>query len=300
MLREHELVVGRGHRALWRSHLQIPSRWRLGVIAAGARAVAFQFEHKLYVAPLGGAERPVARRELPLGWTATGLYTYAYQGRRLLLRSHTGRLIKVIARRPLGSDDYVVDGSLYFIVDGAVMRARGTRIELIASLKELGLSADGFMQPLGRYLELQDNHRLVVLRANGSELASTPLPPGRASGEGLIGSVAVSAGGAAVAFTTTSNSSARGSAGTETVYLLAAGTHTAMPVHREAGSFGGCERWVNLQWHGRWLLYNATEGNIAVIDTTGAHRAIELTSVGRRLPGGRDGAMAFWTGQPTL
>jgi hypothetical protein len=277
ILQHRHLVVGRGHRAFWRSRMQIASRWRLGVVAAGSNAVAFQAHHKLYVAPLGGAERPVARREFPLGWTRDGLYTYRYEGRQLLLRSVTGRLVRVIARRPLGSDDYVVGGSLYFIVGGSVMRAHGTRTELIAPLK-------------------QDDHRLVVLRANGSELASTQLPPARASGEGLIGSIAVAPHADAVAFTTASESSA----GVETVYVLAAGTHPAIPVHREIGAFGGCERWVNLQWHGRWLLYNATEGNIAVIDSTGGHRAIELTSAGRHLPGGRDGVRAYWTGQPTL
>ena len=236
MLREHELIVGRGHKALWRSRLQIPSPWRLGVIAAGAHAVAFQFEHKLYVASRGGAEHPVAHREMPLGWTAAGLYTYAYQGRRLLLRSTTGRLVKVIAKRPLGSDDYVLNGSLYFIVRGAVMRAQGRQTQRIASLKQLGLSANVWTQPLGRYIEMQDDHRLVVLRANGSELASTPLPPGRAGGAGLIGSVAVAPAGDAVAFTTASDSSAGGSAGVETVYRLAAGTHTAIPVHRDSMS----------------------------------------------------------------
>jgi hypothetical protein len=300
MLRRHHLVVGRGHRALWRSRMQIASPWRLGVVAAGPHAVAFQAHHQLYLAPLGGVERPVARREFPLGWTRDGLYTYRYQGRELLLRSVTGRLVKVIARRPLGSDDYVVNGNLYFIARGAVMRAQGTRTELIAPLKRLGLSADVWMQSLGRYIQLQDDHRLVVLRAKGSELASTPLPPGGARGEGLIGSIAVAPHADAVAFTTASDSSAGRSAGVETVYLLAAGTHTAIPVHREAGSFGGCERWVNLQWHGRWLLYNATEGNIAVIDGSGGHHAIELTNLGRHLPGGRDGARASWTGQPTL
>lgn len=277
--------------------MHIASPWRLGVVAAGPHAVAFQAHHKLYLAPLGGVERPVAWREFPLGWTRDGLYTYRYQGRELLLRSVTGRLVKVIARRPLGSDDYVVNGNLYFIARGAVMRAQGTRTELIAPLKRLGLSADVWMQSLGRYIQLQDDHRLVVLRANGSELASTPLPPGGARGEGLIGSIAVSPHADAVAFTTASDSSAGGSAAVETVYLLAAGTHTAIPVHREAGSFGGCERWVNLQWHGRWLLYNATEGNIAVIDTSGAPRAVELTTFLRRLTNARDEFSAYWSGQ---
>jgi hypothetical protein len=52
MLQHHHLVVGRGQKALWRSHLLVPSRWRLGLIAVGSHDVAFQFEHKLYIAPI--------------------------------------------------------------------------------------------------------------------------------------------------------------------------------------------------------------------------------------------------------
>jgi hypothetical protein len=297
MLQQHHLVVGRAHKALWHSHLQVPSRWRLGVVAAGTRAVAFQFEHKLYIARFRGVERPVAPRELPLGWGAAGLYTYSYKARALLLRSSAGRPLAVIARRPLGSDYYFANGGLYFIARGVLMRATGMRAQHLASLKSLGLSADSWAQSLGRFVELQDDHRLVVLRDDGSVFASTRLPPGSETNVDLVGSPAVDPRAGVLAFATVTDQSAHRTVGTETVYLLRSGANEAIAVHGETGSFGGCVRWVNLQWHGRWLLYSSTQGNLAVVDSTGAHRAIELTRFVRRLPGVGEGFSAYWTGQ---
>jgi hypothetical protein len=300
MLVHHHLVVGRARQALWRSHLFIPSRWRLGLITASNHHVAFQFEHRLYVAPLGGVERPVAHRELPVGWGRAGLYTYAYRGRQLQLRSASGRLLKVIARRPL-SDYYVADGRLYFVLRGWLMRASGTRIERLASLHRLGLSSDSWMQTLGRFVQLQDDHRLVVVRDDGSVLVSTPIPPGRDQNAGLVGSPAVAPRARATAFATVSERSAGRSVGAETVYVLRPGARVATQVHSETGSFGGCARWVTLQWHGRWLLYSSNQGNVALIDTTGADGTIELTRFVRRLPGaGEDGFSASWTGAPAM
>ena len=297
MLHRHHLVVGRGHKALWRSRLQVPSRWRLGVVAAGAHAVAFQFEHKLYVAALEGTERPVAHRELPLGWTAAGLYTYSYKARALLLRSDSGRLVKVIAGH--ATNYSVADGSLYFFKSGVLWSAHGARIERLASLKRLGLSTNSWLQPLGRFLEVQDNDRLVVLRDDGSRARVDAAAARSRDGREPRRVPGGLPGAGAVAFATvTDQSPQRDRVGTETVYLLLrSGEHEATPVHREHGSFGGCARWVDLQWHGRWLLYNSTEGNLAVIDSSGAPRAVELTTFLRRLTNAQDEFSAYWSGQ---
>ena len=70
---EHRhLDVGLGRRQLWRSHGQFTSRFTLGVIIASSHGVAFQHDHKLYLAPLDGVERPVARRELRSGGRPAG------------------------------------------------------------------------------------------------------------------------------------------------------------------------------------------------------------------------------------
>ena len=201
MIRHHHLVVGRGGTPLWRSHREM-ARNQLGVIMATSHMVAFQHDHKLYIATPGSAERPVANREMPLGWTRDGLYTYAYQGRRLLLRSDTGTLLTTIARRPFGSDYFVADGSLYFIVHGILMAARGARTQRLASLAGLGM-ADAWMQPVGgsRLVELQDNRRLEVLRPDGSVFASTPLPRAGRRSESISSALVAAPDASAVAFT---------------------------------------------------------------------------------------------------
>jgi hypothetical protein len=145
---------------------------------------------------------------------------------------------------------------------------------------------------------------LVVVRPGGSLFARTRLPPGHGQGESVSSSLVVAPRGSAVAFTAaagrTGDPGAAGRAhGTETVYLLRRGAHQAIPVHREQVAFAPCERGASLQWHGSWLLYSASEGNLAAIDSTGIHRAIELGSLVRRLRGTRDGFSAYWSGQPT-
>jgi hypothetical protein len=261
---------------------------------------SFQHDHKLYLARLRGAERPIAHRELPLGWTTGGLYTYRYQGRQLLLRSDTGGLVKVIARRPLGSDYYAANGSLYFISRGLLMSAHGARVERLVSLNRLGLSAAPSLQPLERLVELQDDHRLVVVRPHGSVFAWTGLPLSHGPAESISSSLVIAPGARAVAFTAASGQAGDPAAGrahgTETVYLLRSGSRAAIPQHSEPTSFG-CERWASLAWHGKWLLYSSTAGNLAVIDTSMARRAIELGSLVRNLSGTGARFSAYWSGQ---
>src|SRR5207237_8438460 len=136
VVRRGHLVVGRGGGTLWRSAEEIASRYQVGVIMASSRMIAFQHDHKLYLVKPPGAERAVASREMPLGWTSRGLYAYRYPGRQLLLRSDTGRLLKVIVQRPVGSDYFVANGSLYFVSHGFLMSAHGSRTRRLGSLRQ--------------------------------------------------------------------------------------------------------------------------------------------------------------------
>ena len=77
--------------------------------------------------------------------------------------------------------------------------------------------------------------------------------------------------------------------------MCSARARTALPVHRESGSFGGCAQWAGLEWHGSWLLYSDSDGSIAAIDIAGAHRVIELSGLTRRLLGVREGLDARWS-----
>jgi hypothetical protein len=301
-IRHGHLIVGRGRKPLWRSHGKIAAN-QLGVIAAGSHEVAFQHDHKLYLARLGHAEQAIAHRELPLGFTAGGLFAYRYEGRQLVLRSDSGALVKVIARRPLGSDYSVTNGTLYFITRGALMSAHGTRVIQLGSLTRLGLSANTWLQPLGRLVELRDDNRLVIVRANGAVFASTRLPITHDQAENISSSLVVAPQLRAVAFTVaydrTGKTPANRPRGTETVYLLRAGASVPIPVHRGPVQFAVCERGASLEWHGDWLLYTNTEGSLAAIETTASHHTMELRSVVNSLPGTRDGFTASWSGPLT-
>jgi hypothetical protein len=300
-IRRGHLVVGRGRRTLWRSHERIAVS-TLGLVAAGPRAVAFQHDHMLYLAPYGGVERPVAPRELPLGWSAGGLYTYSYLRHRLLLRAATGAILKAIGSpRPR---DYELDprtGNLYFIAHGVLTGAHGARTWRLGSLRDFGMSANTWMVPLGGLVELQGERRLVLVRPDGSLFASTALPRDQGQPDGPSSQLEIAPSADAVAFTVALGrsedpSTTRRARGTEIVYLLRAGAHTATPVHVEHVTFAVCERGASLQWHGSWLLYSNTEGNLAAINTAGTRRTLELSSLVRGLPGTEHGILASWNG----
>jgi hypothetical protein len=108
---------------LWRSHRQFPSPLGVGALQVGSHAVAFSYDNTLFLSPLGGAERPTAPGEFPLGFTRGGLYTYRWD-RALLLRSEAGALLKTIARWPFDADMQVDGGTLDLIAHHSVMRAR--------------------------------------------------------------------------------------------------------------------------------------------------------------------------------
>ncbi len=260
---EHgHVIVGRGRTAVWRSRETLATG-QIGVIAAGRHAVAFQHDHRLYMAPLGGAERPIAARELPLGWTAAGLYTYSYPRRELLLRRDNGEILKTVGRRPLEYQFDLGSGSLYFLEHGVLIGARGTHVWRLASLSGVGMSANTFVQPVGGLVELLDDRRLAVVRPDGSLFASTPV----GGVDRITSALTISPGASTVAFTGLTGPLRHPTA--ENVYLLRAGAHAAIAVHRQAGSFGGCVQWADLQWHGSRLLYRNSDGDHAEIDTAG-------------------------------
>ena len=302
VIRGH-LAIGRGRRTLWRSPTADWSARHIGVVVAGPRMFAFQYEQQLYMGPMRGGIRAVARSEMPLGWSGRRLYTNSYPRRALLLRGSTGRLIKVLSPLPFHSSPVVTGDSVYLELRGGLIRARGTRVRRLTTLAALGVSADSWLQPIGGLLELQDARRLMILRPGGSVFASTPLP--RRDGElGTLSSSPVADAHAdAVAFTAAYGESPDPNAaawahGEETIYVVREGARSAEALHTEDVSFRVCERGAGVQWHGSWLLYDNSEGNVVLIDAAGAHRAIDLTNAGARLAGARTDLGAFWAGHP--
>lgn len=302
-MRHGYLMLGRGMRTLWHSDGDLPlGRGSFAFqVVVGPRTVAFLYGNYLYLAPFGGAQRRIGPSEVPLGFTRGGVYTYLW-GRRLLLRSDSGAILKTIARVPPNPDDYfVVNGALYFIAHGAVMRAHGARIQRLVSLRHLGLSTRSLsFQPAGRLLELEDNDRLVVLRPDGSVFAWTRLSSRNRLGPAV--SVLTGPRAGAVAFTEVTAQTQRPDTllthATETVYLLRVGSHTPVTLHRATVGVGECGTGGSLEWHGGWLLYSDGPEVLAAIETTGRHRAIELSDLVKGLPGTIRGFSAYWTGQP--
>ena len=287
---EHtHLVVGRGRKPLWRSHQEIAAN-QIGLIAVGPEAVAFQHDHRLYIAALGGVERPVASRELPLGWTTGGLYTYSYPRRELLLRSDTGTVLKTISHRPVEYQFDLATRSLYFLSHGVLFGAHGGHMWRLASLHSLGMSTNTWLQPLGRLIELMDDHRLALMRPDGLLFASTPI----GHLDRISSFIATAPDAGAVAFTALTGPTRHPNA--ENVYLLRAGAHAARVVHHQPGSFGGCAQWANVTWHGTWLLYSDNNGKLAAIDTAGTHRTTQLNGLAGHLLTRREQFNAHWNG----
>jgi hypothetical protein len=260
--------AGRGRLTLRSSAAAGWSARHIGVVVAGRRMFAFQYGHRLYMGPFHGKVRAVARREMPLGWTGRRLYTNSYPRRALLLRGPTGRLLEVLSPLPFRTDPVVADGSVYLILDGELMRARGAPAKKVVSLAAVGMSADSWLQAVGTLLELQDNRRLTVLRPDGSVFASTALPRRHGEPGTMSSSLVLDPHRHAVAFTVAYGESTDPRAhGRETLYLLRVGARTAAAVHTENVRFRVCERGAVVHWRGSWLLYENSEGNRALVHT---------------------------------
>jgi hypothetical protein len=304
------LLVGRRHRLLWRSQGRFaPARSEgVGAVTLSRTRVAFSFftgtTPTLYLARLDGAEEPVARGETPLGWTRTGsLVTLSSHGGVIRVRSPSGRLQRTLAR---GIYNFVFDrarGALVFVAYGTLERFDGSGVRTLARLSEHRLGGRPSLTPLAGVLVVSGRRRLIVLRADGSLLSSTVLPRPRARADWAPGALAADDRGD-VAFTATRGNTAYGSSGSESVYLLPARSRAARAIYREHVDFAVCERAAELAWHGNWLLYSASEGYAAAIDTAGSGRFVELSRLVHRLPGmtagGGDVFDAAWSGRGEL
>lgn len=295
-IRHRRLVVGRWEKPLWRASGEYPARYRFGVGAIGEHTVAYSYRRHgaewLYVSPLTGRERRIARNEFPLGWTNGGFYVYRYRGRQLLLRGKTGVLEATLVRLPASYFYDRTTENLYFIAQGRLWRAHGAVVRAMTSLARLGLlpqRPDAEIIPVGPLVELLTNGRLILLHADGTLFAETRLPNPH---ESISSAVAVASGARAVAYTVATGSSSN----EETIYILHAGARAAIVLDREPADLGGCVSGAAVQWHGRWLLYTASGGYLAVIDSTRRRPQIDLTAIEQSLSGNRSGVSAYWSG----
>lgn len=297
------LVVGRGRRTLWRSSGRFGSRYGMGALALSPTRIAFSYARRpddwkrpvLYLARRGGAEWPVARGETPLGWTAAGrLLTWGGSG-TVRVRDGGGRLLRTLAH---GVHTFVFDRpskTLFFLAQGRLFRFDGRGLGTLVRLKSVGLGAPVTIEPFDGFVTVRGVHRLLVVRAGGGVVSSMRLPhlPLRTD---TVSAVAVDSAGE-LAFTATRGNTAYGSTGVETVYLLDPGASRARPLYRERVEFAVCERAAALSWRGRFLLYSNSEGNAAVVATSGRRATIDLSRTTRELPGLENKSFqASWVG----
>ena len=287
------LVVGRAHRTYWRSRARYPSASGSGVgaVTVSHGRIAFSFAAPpaswkrpiLYMARSRGAERRVALGETPIGWTAGGsLVTWAQAG-SLRVRAGDGRLVRTLA------DDvhtFEFDPSSHvvlFLSNGRLERFDGHRLRILVRLRAAGLKTPLTIQPAGAFVTVRGRRRLVVVSRDGAVVSATTLPHLRLTTDRVSSDIAADASGN-VAFTATRGNTAYGSKGTETVYLLRRDASDARPLYRKRIAFAVCERGAALAWHGPWLLYSASEGYAAAVNTS-TRRAVDFSSTIARLPG---------------
>jgi hypothetical protein len=286
------LVVGRWHRTLWHSHARFTSRHALYdlSIVVGSTALTYStgFPHpRLYVAPLDGRERLVARGEVPIGWTRGGFYTWGRADHRLSLRGTDGAFRKTIA--PSVFTYAYAEHGLWLIMGGWLLRAEGSHVRRVAALRPLLLWPVRHLQllPLGRLLGLETSRRLVVLRADGSVFASTDLTYGTREADGVSASPVENRQGSLVAFATSRGDAGYTSRGSETIWVLQTHDRGARPVRVERGlRWPTCVSGATLSWRGGWLLYSSNGGRVALVDWRSGQQ-VDLTSLLRQLPGAR-------------
>ena len=294
-------VLRNGHEA-WRS----TRPYRLtGVFAKlGPRAVAFSYDRydgrrtsqTLFVAPLDGRERAIARDERPLGWTRSGeLLTWRFRREEavgVFLRSADGTMLRRLASG-LAEVRFDPRTQTLFMLSraGVLSRSDGRRRKRVADLRAFGFARRPTIELLdGGLIGVRGRFRIAILRRDGSLFASALV-----RGQGRRFAVAESSGlvadrrATAVAFAVTEGNTGYRTVGRESVYLLSQGDRKATRVFSHRLRFALCERWTSLSWHGAWLLYAPTEGRILAVDTARSDRRIDLTGVAERV-GGRAGS----------
>ena len=154
----------------------------------------------------------------------------------------------------------------------------------LSNLHALGFGRKASFEPLAGLIGVLEGTHVAVLRATGALFASARFAPlhqpfSVAGQSGLVANAA----GSAVAFAVTRGDNGNAAIGTESLYVLRAGDHSASEVYSGQVRFAVCERWTSLGWHGDWLLYATTEGKTLALNSRKPARRIDLTPLVRRL-----------------
>lgn len=279
----HRLAVYRDGRLLWHSH----STGGSDEVAVGHGHIAFTAYRRwtvtLWIAPIGGREHMVARKEELLGWIPAGLVTQ--RGRDLRLRAPDGRLLRSIARARTALRDG--DGLVVLRTNGVIVRTDGWRSKTLADLRPLGMANDPWLELLpGGLMKVTAGNRVLFLDRDGRRFASAAFArPHKHDGGGqIVGGPLPLPDRSAVVFVVNRRRTWT-DPGVETVYRLDRGHRVPRPLFATRLERLTCGQWATLMYLRGRVLFAATEGQTAILDPAGRARPIDLTRlVGRLQP----------------
>jgi len=273
-------------RMVWRSHGLYPNDG--GSVAFGPHRFAFaSYRRGVFVTDLRARER------LVVAGRGLGADDFTRSGELLVNSSHAitlvsprGDVLRRLAFRARNGFalDHTTD-SLYFVTPAGVLaRVDGTRVTLLRRVPD-----DGWMSLAPHLIVFAGPHSIVVTRRDGSRVAATRWPRRLENDSG----VRVAPGGRAFAFRL-SDLHAGATSGRGIVYVLRAGAVGATAVYRGRLGPAGCGYGANLSWNRHSLLYDSSDGSVAII--TGGSRPIDLTRLAATLPRRSSGerALAAW------
>ncbi|MDQ2983894.1 MAG: hypothetical protein M3R70_08245 [Actinomycetota bacterium] len=283
-LRQGHLVLIANRRVVWRSRRNF-ARQLEGIqsLAVGRGALAFSFDdRRLWVARFRGVEHVVARGEAAFGWSRAGrLLTVKWSRRSPYLgtaftRGPNGGNRRHLASRVTGVAFEDTTKTLVFATaDNRLARTDGKVVKRLASLVGYGLKGRELWPILigGRLIAFQGNGRVVVFRPDGALFATSTFA------RDVLWTSELVAGSRGVAFTIGDADGRH-----ETLYLLRAGDRSAKVLYRAPAYIDGC-RWAAAQWHGDWILYSTSQGQVTAVDATETNAPIDLKETIAHLPG---------------
>src|SRR5213076_2349050 len=165
---------------------------------------------------------------------------------------------------------------LYVAPGGDLSRTDGVNSSVVVGPRVVGNPRGLSIDVLGHdMMALVSMRRVVVLDGHGRLFASSSIPRTESGAPEQLSSFSVvqSQNGQAVAYSVADRREGSASVGPESILLLRRGDRSPTVLATKTVSFAGCERGVDLTWHGSWILYHSTEGDIVAIDSTRRHGA---------------------------
>ena len=279
------VVVRRAGVRVWRAtgthHGISPVFGPGGALAFGA------YGQGVYLTDLRSRERLVVRGRAvwPLAFGDDGNLVVRGAGALVVLRPDGTPLRRIPYRTALGALTDPVSGRVHVVApDGTLTVVDGARVTRLARLA--GVAGWLTSAAHGRFA-FQEARRVRVWDARGRVVAQAGWPRSLAADSGLV----VAPDGRAVAFRL-SDAYPGAAFGTARVRVLDGATGRAREIYRHRLGPSGCGVGGNLVWRGRALLYDAYDGNVAVLDADGGP-AVRLTRLARTLsPAGIAGGVA--------